>query len=156
MAPTAVVARDTVPASDDAILFEDILERCCGTGRWQVMLIGYMSVMWLIFPTFSMSMMFVGASPQFKCADGFDANATFDSLPADVPECHPLGDNSSSCSRWVFDKSVYESTVVTEWNLVCGRKPMLSTGCSRSTCMRLIMPRSRPPARCRKAGASSS
>ncbi|XP_043210439.1 organic cation transporter protein-like [Amphibalanus amphitrite] len=113
-------------APQDSILFEDVLERCCGTGRWQVMLIAYMSVMWLIFPTFSMSMMFVGASPPFKCADGFDVNATFASLPDDLPKCHPLGDNSSSCTRWVFDRSVYESTVVTEWNLVCGRKPMLS------------------------------
>ncbi|XP_043212886.1 organic cation transporter protein-like [Amphibalanus amphitrite] len=110
----------------DSLLFEDVLERCCGTGRWQVMLIAYMSVMWLIFPTFAMSMMFVGASPPFKCADGIDVNATFASLPDDLPKCHPLGDNSSSCTRWVFDKSMYESTVVTEWNLVCGRKPMLS------------------------------
>ena len=112
--------------TEDSVLFEDILKRCCGTGRWQVLLIGYMSVIWLIFPTFSMSMIFVGATPEFKCADGFDANATFASLPAETPKCHPSGDNSSSCTRWVFDDSVYQSTVVTEWDLVCGRKPLLS------------------------------
>ena len=110
----------------DSVLFEDILERCCGTGRWQALLVGYMSVLWLIIPTFTLSMMFVGATPEFKCADGFDANATFASLPAETPKCHPSNDNSSSCSRWVFDTSVYLSTVVTEWSLVCGRKPLLS------------------------------
>ena len=130
MAPTAAAvtpsADEKSPAPGDSILFEEILKRCCGTGRWQVLLIGYMSVMWLIFPTFSMSMMFVGATPQFKCADGFDMNATFASLPAETPECHPSNDNSSTCTHWVFDDSVYESTVVTEWDLVCERKPLLS------------------------------
>ena len=110
----------------DSVLFEDILERCCGTGRWQVLLVSYMSVLWLIFPTFSMSIVFFGATPEFMCADGFDTNATFASLSAETPRCHPSNDNSSSCSRWVFDTSVYLSTVVTEWNLVCGRKPLLS------------------------------
>ncbi|XP_043225498.1 solute carrier family 22 member 7-like [Amphibalanus amphitrite] len=112
--------------SDNSVLFEDVLERCCGTGRWQVLLVSYMSVMWLIFPSFSLSMIFVGATPKYKCADGFDVNTTFADLPEEAPRCHPLGDNSSSCTRWAFDKSVYESTVVTEWNLVCARKPLLS------------------------------
>ena len=67
--------------SDDSVLFEDVLERCCGTGRWQVLLVSYMSVMWLIFPSFSLSMIFVGATPKYKCADGFDVNATFADLP---------------------------------------------------------------------------
>ncbi|KAF0311178.1 Organic cation transporter protein [Amphibalanus amphitrite] len=119
------------PVADEAnkgraVLFEDVLERCCGTGRWQVLLVSYMSITWIILPTFSMSMMFIGATPAFKCADGFDTNATFASLPEDTPQCHPVGNASAPCSRWVFDKSVYKSTVVTEWNLVCGRKPMLS------------------------------
>ncbi|XP_037082284.1 organic cation transporter protein-like, partial [Pollicipes pollicipes] len=107
------------------VLFEDVLERCCGTGRWQTLLIGYMSVMWLLFPAFSMSMMFVGATPKFRCADGFAANATFASLPSDTPRCY-AANSTAACQRWAFDPSVYVSTVVTEWTLVCGRKPLLS------------------------------
>ncbi|XP_037068636.1 organic cation transporter protein-like [Pollicipes pollicipes] len=84
-----------------------------------------MSLKWLILPFFSMSMMFIGATPPFKCADGFDANATYASLPAAAQRCHPPN-ASAACRRWVFDRSVYESTVVTEWALVCGRKPLLS------------------------------
>ena len=79
-----------------------------------------------ISPTYAISMVYVGATPEFRCADGFDANATFASLPADTPQCHRINDTNSSCTRWVFDTSVYLSTVVTEWNLVCGRKPLLS------------------------------
>ncbi|XP_037082292.1 organic cation transporter protein-like [Pollicipes pollicipes] len=107
------------------VLFEDVLERCCGTGRWQTLLIGYLSVLWLLFPAFSMSMMFVGATPKFRCADGFAANATFASLPSDTPRCH-AANSTAACQRWAFDPSVYVSTVVTEWTLVCGRKPLLS------------------------------
>ena len=114
------------PSTLNNILYEEVLERCCGTGRWQMLHVGYMSIMWFIFPTFAISMMFVGATPEFRCADGFDANATFASLPADTPQCHRINDTNSSCTRWVFDTSVYLSTVVTEWSLVCGRKPLLS------------------------------
>ena len=114
-------------AAGTSVFYEEILERCCGgSGRWQILLAAYLSLMWFLLPGFSMSMMFVGATPEFRCADGSDANATFASLPADTPQCHRPGDNSSACTRWVFDDSVYQSTVTTEWSLVCGRKPLLS------------------------------
>ncbi|KAF0295228.1 Organic cation transporter protein [Amphibalanus amphitrite] len=131
-AKKSVVAERTFSPVDDEddsekdVFFDDVMEWCCGSGRWQVLLVSYMSMIWLILPAISMAMMFVGASPDFKCADGFDANVTFSALPADTPRCHPVGDADASCSRWVFDTSMYESTVVTEWSLVCGRKPLLS------------------------------
>ena len=124
VAPTSSDRGDEQKPSD-SVVFEDVLERCCGTGRWQALLVGYMSILWLVSPLFSLSMMFVGATPEFRCADGFAANATFASLPADTPQCHRIND-TNSCTRWVFDTSVYWSTVVTEWSLVCGRTPLLS------------------------------
>jgi len=120
-------AANGLNAKPKDVYFEEILERCCGTGRWQILLVGYLSYMWLIFPTYSMSMMFVGATPKYKCADGFPANATYDELPDDTPRCHPLNSNATdACQRWVYDQSVYLSTAVTEWNLVCSRRVMLS------------------------------
>ena len=109
-----------------AVYYEEVLERCCGSGRWQMLLVGYFSLMFWLHPLFSMSLMFIGATPEHRCADGFDKTVTFTSLPADTPQCHPRGDVNASCTRWVFDTSVFLTTVVTEWNLVCGRKPLLS------------------------------
>ena len=119
-------ADSVAKSSDNSIYYEEVQERCCGSGRWQIFIVVYLSLMWWLHPFFSMSLMFIGATPEHRCADGFDENATFASLPADTPQCHPLGDANASCTRWVFDKSVFLTTVVTEWNLVCGRKPLLS------------------------------
>ena len=112
--------------SDNSIYYEEVQERCCGSGRWQSLITIYFSLMWWLLSLFTMSLMFIGATPEHRCADGFDENATFASLPVDTPQCHPLGDANTSCTRWVFDKSVFLTTVVTEWNLVCGRKALLS------------------------------
>ena len=112
--------------NNSAIYYEEILERCCGSGLWQALLVGYFSLIFWLHPLFSMSLMFIGATPEFRCADGFDENATFAILPVDTPECHSFGDANTSCTRWVFDTSVFQSTVVAEWNLVCGRKPLLA------------------------------
>ena len=113
-------------AADGSVHFEEVQEDCCGSGRWQALLTIYCSLIWWLLSHFSMSLMFIGATPEFRCADGFAANATFASLPADTPQCHRAGDVNASCTRWAFDTSVFRSTVVTEWSLVCGRKPLLS------------------------------
>ena len=124
--PTSGEADSVAKSSDGSIYYEEVEERCCGSGRWQILVVIYLSLTFWLHPFFSMSLMFIGATPEHRCADGFDENATFASLPVDTPQCHPLGDANASCTRWVFDKSVFLTTVVTEWNLVCGRKPLLS------------------------------
>ncbi len=36
------------------------------------------------------------------------------------------GENARECTSWVFDDSVYEATVITDFGLVCDRRYMKS------------------------------
>ncbi|XP_069995090.1 organic cation transporter protein [Penaeus vannamei] len=45
--------------------------------------------------------------------------------PEDLEE--HLSNKTKTCSSWIFDDSVFQSTLVSEFNLVCGRRWMMAT-----------------------------
>ena len=103
--------------------FDDVLRLAGGTGRWQLFYTLWLTKSFVNLSFFMMGMIFLGAEPEHRCADGFAAYAAFASLPAAAQRCPPAGAN---CSRWVYDRSELGDTMVVQWDLVCGRKPLLS------------------------------
>ncbi|XP_037794722.1 organic cation transporter protein-like isoform X2 [Penaeus monodon] len=47
----------------------------------------------------------------------------YGSTPPDLP----LNETTAACDKWTYDHSIYESTVVEEWDLVCDNKYLMST-----------------------------
>ena len=39
-------------------------------------------------------------------------------------------DVESKCTEWIYDKSVFTDTIVTEWDLVCDKLVLLPTAAS--------------------------
>ena len=109
--------------------FDDLLELAGGGGRFQVMLVIATSLcaMTAAFDTFCV--IFKIDSPQHWCVRDTANN----SLPCNVADADckaescviPTGNainvTPASCVEWEFDHSVYTSTVVTDFELVCDR-----------------------------------
>ncbi|XP_043199241.1 organic cation transporter protein-like [Amphibalanus amphitrite] len=106
--------------------FEDVLTLAGGTGWWQLLLISWMSLFFLTVPFTCFSMIFMGETPDYLCADGQPKNATFASLSEAAAERCRAPDGQP-CRRWLYDTNFTGSSVVTQWDLVCERRPLLST-----------------------------
>ncbi|XP_063381642.1 organic cation transporter protein-like isoform X1 [Cydia fagiglandana] len=87
---------------------QDPLERAIGAiGKWQI---------WVCFVVFlvkfpvawhQMSIIFLAPPMNFTCAE---ESSTFDSV------CH------ANCTSYKYDHSVFRETIVSQWDLVCGRQ----------------------------------
>ena len=105
--------------------FEDVLALAGGTGRWQVLTIIWMSFFFLTVGYNGFAMIFMGETPDHFCADGHSTNVSFASLSETADRCH--APDGQPCRRWLYDPAVPGSSVVTQWDLVCERRPLLST-----------------------------
>ena len=109
--------------------FDDLLELAGGSGRFQVMLVIATSFVVLPAAVETLGVVFKIDSPQHWCVRDTANN----SLPCNVADADckaescviPTGNainvTPASCVEWEFDHSVYTSTVVTDFELVCDR-----------------------------------
>lgn len=88
---------------------EDPLTKAIGAiGKWQIWIC---CVVFLVkFPVawHQMSIIFLAPPTNFTCATG--AGEVFDNV------CH------ANCTKYDFDQSVFQETIISEWDLVCDRQ----------------------------------
>ncbi|XP_048514305.1 organic cation transporter protein-like isoform X2 [Athalia rosae] len=132
--------------------FDDVVVLTGQFGRyqWRIYFLLCLPVISVAFH--SMSGVFLGAEPDFRCllSDESSQNATFQLPPDFMDTVYPWDSQTGSwsqcekyvnftdaetmnststvkCSSFVYDKSIYELTTTTEFNLVCNKSWMRAT-----------------------------
>ncbi|CAN9503786.1 unnamed protein product [Ophioblennius macclurei] len=125
--------------------FDQILTAIGGFGKYQKILYIWICLPQILLAFHMMVSVFTGATPPFQCRDNSaDGNQTF--VPGAVasnlsfPEASCFtsdvllrgnGTERVPCGHgWVYSQEVFESTTVTEWDLVCGKAGLNSLGSS--------------------------
>ncbi|KAI1286802.1 Solute carrier family 22 member 4 [Halotydeus destructor] len=87
-------------------------------GKWQQCVAIFATVCHVFTAFYTMASSFYAPNIGFTCEDGHERNRSqvFDM------EC-PL---NGTCEKWTYDRSVFESTIISEWDLVCSRSWLAS------------------------------
>ena len=126
------------------IQFEEILSLAGDAGLWQILLLFWLSISGFLNGMHNFSSVFVGGEPRHRCRlPGELANETtsIEELDAWLPHNNVTGQLASCVRReaaggnstiacdagWVYSQQPFHSTIVSEWDLVCGRRWMMST-----------------------------
>uniref|UniRef100_A0A3Q2QT00 Si:dkey-166k12.1 n=1 Tax=Fundulus heteroclitus TaxID=8078 RepID=A0A3Q2QT00_FUNHE len=134
--------------------FDQILSAIDGFGKYQKILYVWICLPQVLLAFHMMVSIFTGATPPFRCretssspgagnqtlllSDAFAGNLSLSEAHSSCfsSEALPLleGDNGTErvpCGHgWVYSKETFQSTTVTEWDLVCSRAGLNSLGSS--------------------------
>ncbi|RVE66484.1 hypothetical protein OJAV_G00107530 [Oryzias javanicus] len=122
--------------------FDQILAAIGGFGRYQKILYIWICLPQILLAFHMMVSIFTGATPPHHCRDSLSAGAGNHtrnlslSLPEDScfsADAPPAANRTERvpCGRgWVYSREVFESSTVTEWDLVCSRAGLNSLGSS--------------------------
>uniref|UniRef100_A0A8C7X5W2 Si:dkey-166k12.1 n=1 Tax=Oryzias sinensis TaxID=183150 RepID=A0A8C7X5W2_9TELE len=117
--------------------FDQILAAIGGFGKYQKILYIWICLPQILLAFHMMVSVFTGATPPHHCRDSFSAGAGNQTLNLSLPDAScfsadalPPGNRTERvpCGRgWVYSSEVFESSTVTEWDLVCSRAGLNSS-----------------------------
>lgn len=125
----------------DRQIYLDLEDTIGQLGWYQMFTIGLYFIVLSIAAANTNMPVFAIAKPDFKCQ--IEKNDTFETSPAKLNSCydtlntsqswtHPITNNAKSenltiCENFHYDTSEYQSTIYTEFNLMCSESKILSS-----------------------------
>ncbi|RZF39960.1 hypothetical protein LSTR_LSTR002363 [Laodelphax striatellus] len=102
---------------------EDLVQKSMGDfGPWQVWICLFLSIVKIPVAWCQLGIVFLAAPMHFQCATTDNATEYDGSDSTWNEACFTTG--HQPCKRWLYDRSVFRETIISEWDLVCDRKQL--------------------------------
>jgi len=119
---TGITSTTEKSAKDKNVTLEDILENV-GVGIWSYIIFFASSINVALMAITLVSSEYTAPKLDFWCAE---VNATVGVEPIEGTQCSVMDDGvERQCENFIFDDSLYHSTITEQFSLVCGRASLL-------------------------------